>query len=194
MRVAATAVDVPDLPAALIGFHEAHPGIRVALRHGSAREVRELVGAGAAELAVGALGDDDGGETLCEQPLVLALPPGDPLAGGGPVALWDVRDRPFILAERGTALRDAVVRACEEAGFGPVPPFEVSDPHTVRAFVHAGLGVGVVPGPWLDGPGPEVAAAPLQEPAPRHRLVLVAPDDLPPAAALLREWLREALT
>lgn len=193
VRVAATAADAPGLPAALVAFHEAHPGIRIALRHGSAREVQELAGAGAAELAVAALGAD-AGEPLRDEPLVLALPPGDPLAGGGAVGLWDVRDRPFVLAERGTALRACVMRACEEAGFGPVPPFEVSDPATVRAFVHAGLGVGVVPASWLAGPGPEVAMAMLPEPAPRHRVSLVAAAELPPAAELLRSWLRDALS
>jgi DNA-binding transcriptional LysR family regulator len=192
VRVAATAADAPGLAAALIDFHGDHPGIRLSLRHGSAREVDELVSSGAAELGVAALGPEVG-ELLREEPLVLALPPGDALAGGDPVALWEVRDRPFVLAERGTALRDGVMAACEEAGFGPVPPFEVSDPTTVRSVVHAGLAVGVVPASWLDGPGPQVAVAPLRRPSPRHRVCLVAAADLSPAAALLREWLRSAL-
>ncbi|HYF24195.1 MAG TPA: LysR family transcriptional regulator [Baekduia sp.] len=198
VRVAATAADAPALPEALVGFHRAHPGIRIALRHGSAREVADLVGTGAAELAVAALGQgavrELDHEVVRDEPLVLALPPGDPLAGTGAVALWDVRERPFLLAERGTALRDSVVAACEEAGFGPVPPFEVSDPAAVRAIVGAGLGVGVVPGSWLRGAGPQVAVAALREPVPRHRVALVAAAGLAPAAALLRAWLRDALS
>jgi len=194
VRVAATAADATGLAAALVGFHRDHPGIRVALRHASAREVAELVGTGAADLAVTALGAaDDRAEVLRDEPLVAALPPGDELAGSGPVALWDLRARPFILAERGTALREAVVAACEAAGFGPVPPFEVSDPATTRALVHAGLGVGVVPPAWLDGPGPEVARVALAAPAPRHRVALLTAGAPAPAAELLRDRLREAL-
>lgn len=226
VRVAATAADTPALALAdaLIAFHRAHPGIRIALRHASPRDVAELVASGVADLGVGGL---DGGEPLRDEPLVVALPPGDPLAGGGVappaedsgadvppppavgssgavppppaerssggVSLWDLRDRPFILAERGTALRETVMAACEEAGFGPVPPFEVSDPATVRALVSAGLGVGVVPPSWLRGPGPQVDVARLAEPAPRHRVALLAAAGLTPAADLLCEWLRPAL-
>lgn len=187
VRVAAAAADARHLPEALVGFHRAHPGIRVALRHGSAREVAELVATGSADLAVAAV---EGGETLSDGPLRAVLPPGDELAGADGVALWDLRDRPFILAERGTALRDTVFAACESAGFGPVPPFEVGDPRTVRLLVSAGLGVALVPASWLaEEEGPEVGVAVLADPVPRHRVALVAAADLPPAAALLRDWL-----
>jgi DNA-binding transcriptional LysR family regulator len=187
VRVAATAADSPGLPEALVGFHEAHPGIRVALRHGSAREVSDSVATGSADLAVAALEDATAGDTLADEPLLLALPPGDPLAGAHQVALWDLRDRPFILAERGTALRATVTASCEAAGFAPVPPFEVSDPRTIRVLVGAGLGVALVPESWLAGGA--LAVAELGDPPPRHRVALLAAADLPPAAALLREWL-----
>src|SRR3712207_9021896 len=42
------------------------------------------------------------------------------------------RSRAFVLGEPGTALRETVVAACEAAGFGPVPLFEVGDPATDR--------------------------------------------------------------
>ena len=189
VRVAATAADAPRLPEALVGFHRAHPGIRVALRHGSAREVADSVATGSADLAVAALGAAEG-DTLADEPLRVALPPGDPLAAAGEVPLWELRDRPFILAERGTALRATVAAACEAAGFGPVPPFEVSDPRTIRVLVAAGLGVALVPGTWLMADGaPEVAAVSLAGDGPRHRVALLAAADVPPAAALLRDWL-----
>jgi len=187
VRVAASAADAQRLPEALVGFYREHPGIRVALRHGSAREVEELVATGSADLGVAAIA---GGETLSDEPLVVALPPGDPLAGAGEVDLWDLRDRPLILAERGTALRGTVYAACEAAGFGPVPPFEVGDPRTVRLLVSAGLGVSIVPGAWLaDGAEPSVAVVPVAGRGPRHRVALVAAAELTPAAALARDWL-----
>ena len=86
------------------------------------------------------------------------LAPDDPLGGADGVAMADLRGRPFILAEPGTALRETVMAACQAAGFSPVPLFEVSDPGTVRFLAHAGLGVSVVPASWLELPGPEVAA------------------------------------
>ena len=84
--------------------------------------------------------------------------------------------------------------ACQAAGFSPIPLFEVSDPGTVRFLAHAGLGVSVVPASWLEQPGPEVAAAELAEPAPRHRVALLVPAGREtPAGRLLRDALLEDL-
>ena len=127
-------------------------------------------------------------EPLEEEEMVLAVEPGSDLSG--PVSLWDLRDRSLILAERGTAAREAVLDACQAAGFSPVPRFEVGEPATVRFLVHAGLGVADRPPSWLTPPGPEVVALTLASPAPSYRLSLLAPAaGLSPAAALLHERL-----
>jgi DNA-binding transcriptional LysR family regulator len=197
VRVAATTGDAPGLAAALAGFHGERPGVRVALRHGSADEVVDLVRRGSADLGVAALRDGaatDGVEAapLAAQPLVVLLPAADGVAGAAEVGLWDLRERPFILGEPATALRELVTAACEAAGFGPVPLFEVGDPETVRVLVAAGLGVAVVPASWARGEG--VATAALAPPAPELEPRLLArPGGLTPPAALLHAHLRAAL-
>ena len=128
VRVAATTADTLRLPAALAAFHLEHPGVGIALRQGSAYEVVDLVRRGAADLALAALEDDAPAEAragldvveLRAEPLRLVLPPGDPAAGAGPIALWDLRDRPFVLPEAGTALRALVLAAGNAAGFSPL--------------------------------------------------------------------------
>jgi DNA-binding transcriptional LysR family regulator len=194
VRVAATTMDTPRLPAALAAFHREHPGLQIALRHAPAAEIATLVASGAADVGVGSPNGPapTGVEAfaLAEQPLRVMLAPDDPLAAGERVAIAELRGRPFILAEPGTALRDTVMSACQAAGFSPVPLFEVSDPGTVRFLAHAGLGVSVVPASWLEQPGPAVAAAALAEPAPRHRVALLVPAGREtPAGRLLREAL-----
>jgi DNA-binding transcriptional LysR family regulator len=194
VRVAATAADAPRLPEALAAFHGDHPGIQIALRQGSADEVVALVQRGAVDVAVLALpGEPPAGVTaqpLADEPLRVAVPVGDPLAGSV-ISLADVRGRPFILAEPGTALRAGVVAATQAAGFSPLPLFEVGDPATVRFLVRAGLGIAVVPASWLERPGPVVGAADLRE-APRHRLSLLTPAaGASPAGRLLLERLLE---
>ncbi|HEU4973561.1 MAG TPA: LysR family transcriptional regulator [Baekduia sp.] len=204
VRVAATTGDVLRLPAALARFHREHPAVRLALRHGSAGAVVELVATGAADLAVAALADD--GDAVAAQagleavalrddPLVVVVPPGDPVAdGGGPVRLWDLRDRPFVLAEPGTALREAVVAACADEGFGPVPLIEVSDAASVRQLVHAGLGVSLVPASWAAIAGPEVGVVVPAGTTTRHALWLLArPGRLSPVSRLVHERLRDDL-
>ncbi len=190
VRVAATTIDTPRLPRALAVFHRQHPGLQVALRHGSSAEMPALVHSGAVDVAVtGELREPPNGvsvERLAREPLRAMLPVGDPLAGEAPVGLGDLRERPFILAEPGSGLRETVMGACQQAGFSPVSLFEVSDPGTVRHLVQAELGISVVPASWFESPGPDVAAATLAEPAPRHSVsVLTAAAGPTPAAALL---------
>jgi len=194
-RVAATAADAPRLPEALAAFHTEHPGIQVALRQGSAQEVVDLTRRGAVDVAVLALaGDPPPGvdaHPLTDEPLRVAVALDDPLAGATGAGVSDLRGRPFILAEPGSALRDAVLAATQAAGFSPLPLFEVGDPHAVRFLVRAGLGISLVPASWLERPGPIVGAADLEDP-PRHRLYLLTPAAGPsPAGRLLFERLRE---
>ena len=191
VRLAATAADALHLPEALAAFHRDHPGVRIALRQASAAEALELVRRGAVDLAVLSPAGDAGGlavTPLAEEPLRLIVEPGDPLAGAR-VGLGDLRGRPFVLAEPGSALRETVMAACQAEGFSPVPQLEVGDPSAVRYLVAAGLGLALVPASWLDVPGPEVGVTVVHD-APSHRLCLVAGGELPPAGAMLAERLK----
>jgi DNA-binding transcriptional LysR family regulator len=201
VRVAATTGDALRLPRALAEFHGEHPGIRIGLRQGSSADVVELVRRGAADLAViGTLATDAPGlssEVVAEEALCVACAPDHPLAlAPGPVGFDALRGHALILAEPGSPLRDAVARACADAGFSPVPLFEVSDPWAVRFLTAAGLGVSVVPRSWVeDLPGPPLGTLWLRDPAPRHRVSLLAPAaGGSPAATLLHEHLRRRLT
>jgi DNA-binding transcriptional LysR family regulator len=196
VRVAATTADALHLPDILAAFHREHPGVRLALRHASAGEVLALVRRGAVDLAVLSLGGEpvDGLTVtpLADEPLRAIAAPGESFPAVA-VAIEDLRGRPFVLGEPGTALRATVMAACQEHGFSPVPLLEVSDPVTVRFLVSAGLGVSLVPQSWLDQPGPPVSVAALVEPAPRHALSLLSAGELPPAGRLLKDALQLGL-
>jgi DNA-binding transcriptional LysR family regulator len=198
VRVAATTMDSPGLPAALAAFHREHPGLQIALRHAPPAEIPALVASRAADVGITSLRGpapaDVEASPLAEHPLVVVSAPGQPPAGADAIALAELRGRPFILAEPGTALRETVMAACQAAGFSPVPLFEVSDPATVRFLAHAGLGVSVVPASWLDQPGPEVAAVALAGDELRHRVALLAPaGGVTAAGKLLRDALLQDL-
>jgi DNA-binding transcriptional LysR family regulator len=198
VRVAATTGDALQLPRALAAFHADHPGIRIGLRQGSTPDVVELVRKGAADLAViGTPAVDVPGlvsTLVSEEALCVMCPPDDPLAIAGRATFEDLAGRSLILAEPGSPLREAVAAACADAGFSPVPLFEVSDPWSVRFLTAAGLGLAVVPRSWAEQPGPPIGVAELHGSAPRHRVSLLAPGSAQsPAAALLREHLVRAL-
>jgi DNA-binding transcriptional LysR family regulator len=142
-----------------------------------------------------AVPEDVEAAALGAEPLVLLVAVDDPLAGVRGVKLWDVRDRPFVLADPGTALRAAALAACAAEGFGPVPLFEVGEPTAVRVLVGAGLGVSLVPASWIAVAGPEVGVATVAGATAAHAVALLTRrgPDAAPVARLLAEHLRGAL-
>jgi DNA-binding transcriptional LysR family regulator len=181
-RVAATPYDAPALPAALVAFHRVWPGLQLALRHGSAAQVLELLNGGAVDVAVLAVHDGEpavpagiASRVIASEPLALVCAPRSPLAGRSDVSFEALRGVPVIMPERGTALRAAISAGCAAAGFSPLPFFETSDPGTVRELSAAGLGVGVVPRSWsADADGPAIGSAAFAGPAPIYRVALLA--------------------
>ncbi|UUY03875.1 LysR family transcriptional regulator [Svornostia abyssi] len=182
VRVAATAAAAPVVALALAGFHRERPDVRLVMRQASAVELPGLVSRGTVDVAVGDPRADDVGAAAG---VVFAPRAAEPLvllgATGGVEAL---RSTPVVLPEEGSALRDTIIAACEELGFGPLALLEASDPTTVLALVDQGLGCAVVPSSWREG------GEPL--PALSHTvLVLSAESGGTPASALLRERLLE---
>ncbi len=87
--------------------------------------------------------------TLREEKFVVALPEGHRLASRSKVRIGDLRDEDLIVhAGHGrSAMYDAVVGLCRDAGFEPVIRHEVAETSTLVTFVAAGLGVAIVPEP-----------------------------------------------
>ncbi|MEU9199799.1 LysR family transcriptional regulator [Streptomyces sp. NPDC048332] len=78
-----------------------------------------------------------------EEELVCALPSDHPLAARDSVALEVLAGEPFVSfpANTGSTVRDAMVGACEAAGFNPRVVQEAPDSYTILALVAAGVGV-----------------------------------------------------
>lgn len=192
VRIAATPQDSAGIAPALVELHRAHPEIQLSFRHCGTAELLDLLGRGTID--VGLLGIDEAvpglprgtaAHTIHEEPVLLACSLDDALAGTDGQSFQALRGMPVILPERGTALRELVVRSCQEAGFSPLPLLETSDRLTTRALAAAGLGYGVVPESWLSGDGPATGAAGFAEPIPRYRVALVTTRDLSPVAELV---------
>jgi DNA-binding transcriptional LysR family regulator len=138
-----------DLPRVLAQFHRAHPGVEVMLQEEATARMHELVVADQLDLAIVAL--DVGypatlvGVELLEEPVLLALPPDDPLAKLDRIHIGQLRDHPFVLFRAGTGLRTRTDRLCREAGFLPRVAFETGNLDRLLALVSAGLGVSLVP-------------------------------------------------
>jgi DNA-binding transcriptional LysR family regulator len=84
---------------------------------------------------------------LRREPLIAALPSTHPLAERSAVRLADLSAEPFITypAHHRSVVYDAVLDACQHAGFTPALAHEVRETSTLVSFVAAGLGVALVP-------------------------------------------------
>ncbi|MFD7293166.1 LysR substrate-binding domain-containing protein [Streptomyces sp. NPDC059897] len=78
--------------------------------------------------------------------LVLALPDSHPLADHAEVPVRALADEPIVTfpLSRESAVRDAMVQACHDAGFAPRIAQEAPDSYNMLALVGAGVGVAVV--------------------------------------------------
>ncbi|MEB3062100.1 LysR substrate-binding domain-containing protein [[Mycobacterium] zoologicum] len=105
--------------------------------------------AGALDLGVlrpPALGEGLALQTIAVEPLVLAVSADHRLAVEPVVSLSDLRNENFVAYQsRESAVNDAVLRSCRQAGFVPHREHLAPGTAVLLALVAAGLGVAVVP-------------------------------------------------
>ncbi|MFB7847691.1 MULTISPECIES: LysR family transcriptional regulator [unclassified Streptomyces] len=191
-----------DVASLFADFHDAHPGVEIALSEATSEQMQTSLLAG--ELDIALLGRTEEGpsaglsfQTVIDEVLVAAVAHGDPLLARGDrteVPLADLRDRPLICLPRGTGVRAVFEHACSRAGFRPRISFEAAAPAMLAQLAARGLGVAVLPA------GEEPADGPLRmlrivRPELRGRVVLAwrTPGPAGPAARSLLTRLREAL-
>jgi len=105
---------------------------------------------------------------LLEDPVVLAVPAGHPLAAESAIPLSDLAGQPFLAPREATSCAEMIQRACARAGFVPRVVARATDFHVLLSLVAAGAGVTLVPGlaaRWLP---PGVRLVPPAEPVTRR--------------------------
>lgn len=82
---------------------------------------------------------------LFSEELLLALPPGHPLAGKRSVTAADLEGENLIVMKEGHCLGDQVLGFCDRRGVKPKISFRSAQLETVQALVAAGLGISLIP-------------------------------------------------
>src|ERR1700722_10356628 len=142
----------PFVPRAIRAFRETHPLVAFSLEESGTVELVEALRAEAIDAAfvrspIGAPTDLTV-HPILDEPMVVALPSGHELAGpGDPLVLAALAGETFILYRRpvGPGLHDAIIAACDRAGFSPQIGQEAPRMLSTLSLVAAGLGVTVVP-------------------------------------------------
>ncbi len=140
------------LPGVLAGFHRDHPGIELVIQEGGSRDLQRGLAEGALDLALVVdtrLGDDPQLATLplFTEELVVISSPSTPSPAGcrKRITVAELEGRPLVMFRSGYDLRETTEAACREAGFSPTFAVEGGEMDAVLEFVHAGLGLAVVP-------------------------------------------------
>ncbi|NUS87030.1 MAG: LysR family transcriptional regulator [Streptomyces sp.] len=179
----------------LAAFKRAHPSIEIELYQMPVEEMARRLRAQEVDLCVASQpipADDLELETvrLLDEPVVLAVPLGHPLAGRGSVGIDELADEPFITTHQGHWLRRLLERLFAGRGLVPRIVCEGDEPGAIQALISAGLGIGLNPAfaRRLAEPVP-VAWADIDSPDCRRTLTLVRPASghLSAAARLMRD-------
>jgi DNA-binding transcriptional LysR family regulator len=193
MVTACASLDLADMLAA---FHQAHPGVEIALAEAASDRLIADLQAGHLDLAfVGLAAPPPPGiatQVLVDEALVAAVVPGDPLADAEAVPIDRLRERALIGLPRGTGLRAALDNACAAAGFKPKIAFEASDLGIVAQLAIRGLGVAMLPESVATAYAEQLRTVVVGDPVPRGTLELAWRADGPvgPAARALIEHAR----
>jgi LysR family transcriptional activator of glutamate synthase operon len=148
-----------DVPRLLASFSEAHPGIEVDLREGTAGDMLgHLAGDeidAAFSLVFGELPAGLASERLSEEELVAVFPPGQ-APQRGRVRIADIADRPLVVPRSGSAIKAALDDQFIQAGQPLRISLESGDPFLLRCLVSVGFGTAVLPRSLTEREGPPV--------------------------------------
>lgn len=138
-----------DLPATLGRFRAEHPGVQIRLVQGGSAFLMDGVREGRLDLAVLGLVDRAPANVtthvLARDPLVLAFPPGHPMARRTELALSALAGEAFVDFRPGWGLRTLADRSFAAAHVHRNTVCEVNDGPTLLDLVAHGLGIALVP-------------------------------------------------
>ncbi|NHN88483.1 LysR family transcriptional regulator [Acetobacter conturbans] len=111
---------------------------------------------------------------LLDEPTVAALPSGHVYEGNGAIHLEMLANEPLIIFPRelGPGFHDAILSACQHAGFTPRMGQQAPQIAATVPLVAAGLGVSVVPQSLSQIHAGGVTFHPIKEPAPKATLAI----------------------
>jgi LysR family transcriptional regulator, transcription activator of glutamate synthase operon len=166
-----------DLSLALAEFHDRHPNVGLTVREQSSEEMAEMLRVDELDLAFLSVTERVeahglGLYQLVSEELVVLLPPDHPLADRRQVRMAELADEQFISFRAGARLRELLFAAGREAHFEPRVTLESNESQRIRRLVARGLGVAILPRSDAEGPGADVAVAPLVQPSLRRDITL----------------------
>jgi LysR family transcriptional activator of glutamate synthase operon len=183
------------VPEVIGAYRLRRPLVEFRLEQGSAGSMLDQLARGAVDLILTSPRPDRSEiawSHLITEPLVVAVPVAHRLARRRRVRLSELAEEPFVALRLGFGLRATTDALCLHAGFTPRISFEGEEVSTLRGLVAAGLGVAILPMPYiLEDRG--VCDLKVIDPDCTRELGIAWNADryLPPAAAEFRDFVIE---
>lgn len=167
------------LPHVIPHLRERFPRLELLLREEKTEQVLHMLREGTLDAGILALPVHDDSlhtEFLFEEPFVLAVPGGHPLASRTRLRMEDLADQDLLLLEDGHCLRDQALEVCHLAGAGEKSGFRATSLETLRQMVSANVGITLLPALAVKPPiaqSPNVQLVEFQAPAPSRRIAML---------------------
>ena len=136
------------LPKATALFMERFPGVEVVIHEDPTARLLKLLHGYEVDLAILSLPFDAERlevRALLSEELLVALPPGHPLARKRSLLRSDLDGERLIVLQEGHCLGDQVLGFCSREDHRPRISFRSAQLETLQSLVHAGMGISLVP-------------------------------------------------
>jgi DNA-binding transcriptional LysR family regulator len=163
-----------DIPAILASFTSTFPDVEIGLREGTAGRMVEMLSDGSLDIAFALeVQPPDGIERLelSSEELAVAMSPGHPLEGDGPLSVKALAGSRLIAFQQSSSTRQLVDAALARAAVEPRISLEANDFALVRSLVARGIGLAILPRSFVERPGAQISFRTLSPPL-RMRVVL----------------------
>ena len=188
------------LPALILKFRRAYPGVTFVVRDAIASRVIESVRSEEVDIGVtGGEVPDDNLEVIrrSSDRMVAVFPAQHPFSRKSKITLKDLSEQPLVLMDSDTSVRAIVDAAFVAAGSVANLACEATFMMTAVGMVKAGLGVTVLPASAKEiRAEPTLKTRPIDDPAFQRAILVIKKRNrtLPPAASLFLEEILAVLT
>ncbi len=156
-----------DVPALLVRFSRAYPGIEVGLREGVAADMLHQLAADELDAAfcllAGELPDEFAVERLADEEVVAAFAP-DRAPSASQVGVTELNRHPIVAVRRGSAMTSAVEAMFTRAGEPLQLALESGDPYLLRSLAARGFATAILPRSLIALDGPDLEVRSLRPP------------------------------
>ncbi|WP_426983946.1 LysR family transcriptional regulator [Brevibacillus borstelensis] len=160
------------LPPAILAFHRQYPHIELSVLGLRTGDIRSALLDNQLDMGIVFLPvEDEEFETLplVQEELCLVVPSGHALTEKRSAPLEVLKETPSVLLPQNYYLRQLIDQHCETAGFSVKPSFEMTTMESIVNMVASGIGVTVLPKPYVDFiQNGKIAAVPFASPITRQ--------------------------